>query len=76
MESIRGVFHFFLKSVFKLQKNFVPLQQIMAVTGIFPSGSVGAMHKPSGSAVPDRNVPLPPENTILVKHLKTRKERM
>ena len=22
----------------------------------FPSGSVGVMHKPSGSAVPDRNV--------------------
>ena len=39
LESIRGVFHFFLKSVFKLyiiQKNFVPLQKIMAITGIFP----------------------------------------
>jgi hypothetical protein len=42
----------------------------------FPSGSVGALHKPSGSAVPDRNIPLSPENTISVKHLKTRKGRI
>ena len=62
-------FTFFLNSVFKLyiiQKYFVPLQKIMAVTGIFPSGSVCAMHKPSGSAVPNRDMIPPIVRAIIV----------
>ena len=41
--------------MFIIQKIFVPLRNIMAVTDLFPSVSVGALHKPSGSAVADRN---------------------
>lgn len=42
------------------QKNWmdfvISLQKIMAVTEIFPSSLVGALHKPSGSAVSNRNL--------------------
>ena len=49
----------FLEYVYKLfiiEKYFVSLQKIMVVTGIFPSSLVGALHKPSGSAVSNRNI--------------------
>ena len=49
----------FLEYVYKLfiiEKYFVSLQKIMVVTEIFPSSLVGALHKPSGSAVSNRNL--------------------
>ena len=49
----------FLEYVYKLfiiEKYFVSLQKIMVVTEIFPSSLVGALHKPSGSAVPNRDI--------------------
>ena len=49
----------FLEYVYKLfiiEKYFVSLQKIMVVTGFFPSSLVGALHKPSGSAVSNRNL--------------------
>ena len=49
----------FLEYVYKLfiiEKYFVSLQKIMVVTGFFPIGLVGALHKPSGSAVSNRNI--------------------